>query len=234
MGKIIKDGVVYGGSTGGATNAKELNYDNSNIGLDSTNVQDAIDEIHEKSIENIGIEMTLAEYNALSEEEKNSGTYWITDLDNDISGGNSGSNVEVVDSLDSTDIDKALSANMGRQLKEELPIIEKDGNWIMYKYPDGSYRAELAWTTGSDIALSTAYGSVFISQVFHLTLPQNVRTVVKVSGNSTYLGGGIGGVCMSDRRDAIDNLRDVNFYVWSAQSFNAKVDAHFTCYGAWK
>ena len=148
MGKIIKDGVVYGGSTDGATNAKELNYDNSNIGLDSTNVQDAIDEIHEKSIENIGIEMTLAEYNALPEEEKNSGTYWITDLDNDISGGNSGSNVEVLDNLDSTDPNKALSANMGRQLKEDIDNIN---NNFVKKYLNASFASDYASIISTNI-----------------------------------------------------------------------------------
>ena len=224
MSAIIKKNVIYanGGSSSG--DAKDINYDNTNSDLESSNVQDAIDEIN-------GVEMTQEEYDSLSEEEKMSGTYWIIDSDED---DNDVTTVEVVDNLESTDSEAALSANMGRQLKEELPKIEKDGNWIMYKYPNGSYRAELAWTSGSDIALSTAYGSVFISQVFQLTLPQNVLTVVKVSGNSTYLGGGIGGVSMSDNRESIDNLTDAKFFFWSATNFTARVDAHFTCYGAWK
>jgi hypothetical protein len=44
MGKIINDGIPYGGS--GASKASSLKYDNTTSGLGSTNVQGAIDEVN--------------------------------------------------------------------------------------------------------------------------------------------------------------------------------------------
>ncbi len=45
MGLIYKNGVAYGGST---NNASLINYNNTDSGLSSTNLQDAVDEINEK------------------------------------------------------------------------------------------------------------------------------------------------------------------------------------------
>jgi hypothetical protein len=116
----------------------------------------------------------------------------------------------------------------------ESITIEKDGYWTVYKYPDGHYIALLSWTTGNEISLSTAYGSLFISTVFSLAVRQNVISVINVSGNSTYLGGGIGGISVSDNRNNIANLEDIKFYIWSATNITARVDASFMCFGEWK
>lgn len=92
MAKLIKNGRVYlGGGGSSSKNAKDIKYDNSNSNLESTNIQDAIDEIYENggsgsSVDN-DIELTKAEYEALSEEEKmNGNNYFITDVEeNEIS-----------------------------------------------------------------------------------------------------------------------------------------------------
>ncbi len=55
MGKIIKNGIEYGGSTNEAVN---INYDNSVSGLSASSVQDAIDEI--VNIESITLTITPA------------------------------------------------------------------------------------------------------------------------------------------------------------------------------
>ena len=110
MSAIIKKNVVYANSGGSSSgDAKDIKYDNANSDLESNNIQDAIDEIN-------GIELTQEQYDTLTEEEKLSGTYWIIDSGNE----NSGRRVEIVDNLESTDIDKALSANMGRELDEKF------------------------------------------------------------------------------------------------------------------
>ena len=60
----------------------------------------------------------------LSEEEKNNGTsYYIPDHPGSNPSPGSGDTVEVVDNLESTDTEAALSANMGRQLKEDIDNI---------------------------------------------------------------------------------------------------------------
>lgn len=76
MGRIIKDGIMYAGSV---TNAKSIRYDNSDSNLDATNIKDAIDEL--ASGDTGAITLTEEEYDALSEEEQNTGTYYIIDDD---------------------------------------------------------------------------------------------------------------------------------------------------------
>ena len=46
MGKIVKDGIDYGATV---PHSKNLKYDNTNSGLESTNIQDAIDEVNSKT-----------------------------------------------------------------------------------------------------------------------------------------------------------------------------------------
>ena len=46
MGKIIRKKIDY---TGSIPSSKNLKYDNSNSGLESTNIQDAIDEVNSKT-----------------------------------------------------------------------------------------------------------------------------------------------------------------------------------------
>lgn len=83
---------------------------------DGMNAEEKIQDIEKNGF---GIEITQAEYDALSEEEKNNGTYWITDGSGGAGGGGGGS-INVIDNLESTSIDSALSANMGRELNEKL------------------------------------------------------------------------------------------------------------------
>lgn len=85
---------------------------------DGMNAEEKIQFIEENGV---GIELTLAEYEALSEEEKNNGTYWITD-DNGTSGdgGRFLKTTDVVNSLDVSDSTVPLSANMGKELNNKL------------------------------------------------------------------------------------------------------------------
>ncbi len=75
----------------------------------------------EKVLDIEGIELTKAEYDALSEEEKKTGTYWITDINNE-----SGSSTiylessDVVNNLSSIATNLPLSANQGKVLNEQM------------------------------------------------------------------------------------------------------------------
>jgi hypothetical protein len=64
----------------------------------------------------IGKTISKADFDALSEEEKNTGVYWVTDG----AGGTGGNNIDIVDNLESTDTDKALSANQCNVIKNML------------------------------------------------------------------------------------------------------------------
>lgn len=103
MGKIINNGIVYGGG--------------SSVELDATLSIEGKAADAQAVGKALGIEITQAEYDALSEEEKLSGIYWITD---GTGGGNNDISGEIVDNLESTAADLALSANMGRVINEKL------------------------------------------------------------------------------------------------------------------
>lgn len=180
MGKIMKSGIEYsGGSSSG--DSKKIKYDNTNSGLESTNVQDAIDEIT-GSGKILNLQTTLLLDNITNESYTSYGAdisysnYYIEvsiqgsvslpfyimnmevgkkyrcafaanvyiDLEFkedkvyiSIAKGNyesiyvsiygiqgiSTTGAEVVDNLESTDSEAALSANMGRELKEALQPI---------------------------------------------------------------------------------------------------------------
>lgn len=108
--KVLQDGIWKIFSF--FTKASDVEFD------DGMNAEEKIQFIEENGV---GIELTLVEYEALSEEERNTGTYWITD-DNGTSGDGDGflKITDVVDNLDSTSTDKVLSANMGRELNSKL------------------------------------------------------------------------------------------------------------------
>lgn len=116
------------------TKASDVTFD------DGMNAEEKIQEIEKNGF---GIEITQAEYDALSEEEKNSGVYWVTDGQG---GGGDGGSIEldttlsiegmaadakavgdikisytdVVDNLVSTSTKLPLSANQGRLIKNSL------------------------------------------------------------------------------------------------------------------
>ena len=80
MGKIIRNGIEFCGT---ADEAFNIIYNNADSGLAATTAQAAIDELNDKIKTGGGSnirQLTQAEYNALSEEEKMNGTeYRITD-----------------------------------------------------------------------------------------------------------------------------------------------------------
>jgi hypothetical protein len=112
---------------------------NSNIELDKTLSIEGKAADAQAVGKALGIEMTQAEYDALSEEEKNNGTYWVTDgqggsegsieLDPTLSiegmaadakavGDTKISYTDVVDNLTSTSTNLPLSANQGKVLQD--------------------------------------------------------------------------------------------------------------------
>lgn len=112
--------------------------------------------------------VTYEQYKNLSEAEKNSDTtYYVPDYPEET--------VEIVDSLDSTDTDKALSANMGRKLKE---------NTVSY------YTANITGTADSDIrsAVASVHFSLSSEEMSKFYVVQLVhsaggRYTALVSGN---------------------------------------------------
>lgn len=58
-----------GGGGGGGSSAASISYDNSQSGLPATTVQEALDSMN--------VTKTQEEYDALSDEEKNNGTYYF-------------------------------------------------------------------------------------------------------------------------------------------------------------
>ena len=187
MGKIMKSGIEYsGGSSSG--DSKKIKYDNTNSGLESTNVQDAIDEIT-GSGKILNLQTTLLLDNITNESYTSYGAdisysnYYIEvsiqgsvslpfyimnmevgkkyrcafaanvyiDLEFkedkvyiSIAKGNyesiyvsiygiqgiSTTGAEVVDNLESTDSEAALSANMGRELLEQLEEVDISENLL--------------------------------------------------------------------------------------------------------
>lgn len=78
MGKIIRNGIEYCGTSDTADN---IIYDNKDSGLESTTTQGAIDELSEKVKSGGNIEyLTQAQYDALSDDKLTNGVeYRITD-----------------------------------------------------------------------------------------------------------------------------------------------------------
>lgn len=74
-----------------------------------------------------GTVLTQEEFNALSPEEQTKGLYYIKDSSSTDLNDNVYLKLEnVIDNLDSTDVDKALSANMGRELLEQLEEVKNN------------------------------------------------------------------------------------------------------------
>ena len=115
MGKIINNGIVYGGG--------------SSVELDATLSIEGKAADAQAVGKVLGIELTQAEYNALSESERNNGTYWVTDGEGG-EGDGSGIYIEttdVIDNLTSTATNLPLSAKQGKVLNEKtLHIVSFD------------------------------------------------------------------------------------------------------------
>ena len=78
MGTIYLDGICYssGGGGGGASSADQVSLDDTNLAYEADDVQEAFEKVTKS--------LTYAEYEALTEEEKNNGTlYFITDVNGD-------------------------------------------------------------------------------------------------------------------------------------------------------
>ncbi len=108
--KVLQDGIWKIFSF--FTKASDVEFD------DGMNAEEKIQDIEKNGF---GIEITQAEYDALPEEERNTGVYWITDGEG-ASGGtiDALTSADVVDNLESTATDLPLSANQGRLLKNSL------------------------------------------------------------------------------------------------------------------
>ena len=138
--KVLQDGIWKIFSL--FTKASDVEFD------DGMNAEEKIRDIE---INGFGIELTKAEYDALSEEEQKTGTYFITDVNNEGgSGANCLQNTDVVDNLESTATGLPLSANQGRILADKLggfslvkisqteydTLTTKDENTIYFTYDE--------------------------------------------------------------------------------------------------
>ena len=133
MGKIIRNGIPYSGSS---NSARSINYDNSNSGLEATTAQAAVDELNKKiadidvsGLSNI-VYLTKAQYEALPDDKLTNGVeYRITDAHTtnridatDITYGDS--NVKVVVDTLNENVDE-LSNSLGIDIK----IIDGVPHW---------------------------------------------------------------------------------------------------------
>ncbi len=76
------------------------------------------------------VEITQAEYNALTDEEKHDTTKAYFVKDGQGGGGGGGGSVDIINDLVHTDTDKALSANMGKVLNDKIEdFFEEERNW---------------------------------------------------------------------------------------------------------
>ena len=78
MGTIYLEGICYssGGGGGGASSADQVSLDDTNLAYEADDVQEAFEKVTKS--------LTYAEYQELTEEEKNNGTiYLITDVNGD-------------------------------------------------------------------------------------------------------------------------------------------------------
>ena len=78
MGTIYLEGICYssGGGGGGASSADQVSLDDTNLAYEADDVQEAFEKVTKS--------LTYAEYQELTEEEKNNGTlYFITDVNGD-------------------------------------------------------------------------------------------------------------------------------------------------------
>ena len=102
--------------------------------------------------------VTYEQYNNLSEAEKNSDTtFYVTDYP--------GGSVEIVDSLESTDTDKALSANMGRELKDNMIEPPSNSSLISSSFTSGSTYTtdENCWVVATAKTNATTYAMLTLS-----------------------------------------------------------------------
>ena len=122
MGKIIRNGIPYSGSS---NSARSINYDNTNSGLEAQTAQAAVDELNKK-IQDIDVSgasnikyLTKAEYDALPDSKLTNGVeYRITDANTDstkarnIAYDGSASGLEAISVQDAIDaVNNRLSAN---------------------------------------------------------------------------------------------------------------------------
>ena len=95
------------------TKASDVEFD------DGMNAEEKMQDIERNGF---GVELTQSAYNALSESERNNGTYWVTDGEGG-EGDGSGVYIEttdVINNLTSTATNLPLSAKQGKVLNEKM------------------------------------------------------------------------------------------------------------------
>lgn len=144
--------------------AEDIVYDNTSTSLTSNNVQDAIDELARGAV----IELTLAQYNALTPEEQNNGTiYYIIDdegnaLAEDIHYDNTSSNLTSTNVQDAVDeIDEKMDNNV--LYIKNIPVSVATSNTIV-NYPDSRITpqhvlAEAVWASPSYITTDVTWST---------------------------------------------------------------------------
>lgn len=144
--------------------AEDIVYDNTSTSLTSNNVQDAIDELARGAV----IELTLAQYNALTPEEQNNGTiYYIIDdegnaLAEDIYYDNTSSNLTSTNVQDAVDeIDEKMDNNV--LYIKNIPVSVATSNTIV-NYSDNRITpqhvlAEAVWASPSAITTDVTWST---------------------------------------------------------------------------
>lgn len=144
--------------------AEDIVYDNTSTSLTSNNVQDAIDELARGAV----IELTLAQYNALTPEEQNNGTiYYIIDdegnaLAEDIYYDNTSSNLTSTNLQDAVDeIDGKMDNNV--LYIKNIPVSVATSNTIV-NYSDNRITpqhvlAEAVWASPSAITTDVTWST---------------------------------------------------------------------------
>ena len=194
MGKIIRNGIPYSGSS---NSARSINYDNSNSGLEAQTAQAAVDELNKK-IEDIDVSgasnieyLTQVEYDALpASKETNGVEYRITDANTNATVARNIAYDNSESGIEATSVQGAIDALLGNK-KETTLLGTFSGSGNNHKLNDSlnNYDAIMyIWIVGNGGVDGGLFPSYEVSIKDFKTNYTSVGTRLSVSAGTAYNG----------------------------------------------